>query len=64
LIEENLGEDGVFPADFVRAWRPEVQANVIHLGPVCIPSAEMRVPAGYSEQTAPIAHQEAVEPVA
>lgn len=50
LIEENLGQDGIFPPGAVRAWRQEEQANVVHLGSVPIPSAEMRVPVGYCEQ--------------
>ncbi len=48
LIEENLGEEGIFPADFVKAWTPEVQANVVHLGPKLIPSRQVRVPPDYS----------------
>jgi hypothetical protein len=48
LIEEKLGE-GIFPSDFVKAWTPEVQANVIHRGPTKIPSGQIRVPARYGE---------------
>jgi hypothetical protein len=50
LIEENLPEEGIFPPGFVKAWRPEVQANVIHLGPQPIPSSYERVPADYARQ--------------
>jgi len=60
LIEENLGEEGTFPPDFVKAWTPEVQANVVHHGPVLIPSRQVRVPADYSR----IERQEIAEPIA
>jgi radical SAM superfamily enzyme YgiQ (UPF0313 family) len=58
LIEENLADDGIFPIDFVKAWTPEVQAKVVHLGPVPIPSANVRVPSGYGD------HQKVGEPIA
>lgn len=64
LIEENLGEEGIFPPGFVKAWTPEVQANVVHLGPTLIPSGYVRVPAGYGKQHSQIEHQEIAEPAA
>ncbi|RPI58705.1 MAG: radical SAM protein [Chloroflexi bacterium] len=55
LIEARLPEDGIFPPDMVRAWRPEVQANVVHLGGRLMPSRPDRVPAGYRESEALVA---------
>lgn len=51
LIEEKLGE-GIFPPDFVRAWTPEFQANVVHRGPAKIPTGQIRVTDGYGEKHA------------
>ena len=46
LIEEKLGE-GIFPPDVVKPWLPEVQANIVHPSSMIIPTAQVRVPAGY-----------------
>jgi len=51
LIEEKLGQ-GIFPPDFIKAWTPEVQANVVHRDPTKIPTAQTRVPAGYGKKHA------------
>lgn len=45
LIEEKLGEEGIFPPYFVKAWDPAVQARVVYPGQAMIPSAQVRVPA-------------------
>lgn len=43
LIEEKLGEDGIFPPDFVKGWDPQVQARVIQRGDALIPTPWIRV---------------------
>ncbi|HBY95957.1 MAG TPA: hypothetical protein DEP84_18720 [Chloroflexi bacterium] len=63
LIEENLGEEGIFPPDFVKAWTPEVQANVIHNAPVPVPTPAIRVPARSDRQRAGVESRESVAAV-
>ena len=54
LIEAKLGEDGIFPPDFVKGWDPEVQARVLHRGDMLIPTPWVRVPAAGAKADARI----------
>ena len=59
LLEDKLGEEGIFPPDMVKAWTPEVQAKVVHRE-MQVPSPALRVPANYGRN----AHLETPKPAA
>jgi hypothetical protein len=64
LIEEKLGDDGIFPPDLVKPWLPEVQARVVHPTSMTIPTAQVRVPPGYGKHLVVELEPIELEPVA
>ncbi len=43
LIETRLA-DGIFPPDALKAWLPEVQANIVQNGTIPVPTGFVRIP--------------------